>query len=129
MSVDLGQIEFLINVAAVGGIIYHIGKKEGEFSDKIDRECDKLDIKINALRMDFLKLSTEVQHIPKMIQTREEILRNDLKLAREQDRKDFSIGQSNDDRRIKRCSSTVAEIEKQLQDRQIYLKLNRNTHF
>ena len=126
---SLSEIDFLITLVGIGGMIYHVGKKEGEFNDKIDRECDKIDSKVTSLRMDYVKLTTEVQQIPKMIGTREEILRNDLKLAREQDRKDFSIGQENDDRRIKKCTATVAQIENQLRDKQIYLKLDRNTHF
>ena len=129
MATTLSQLEFVINVLAIGGIIYHVGKREGEVLQRVDAECDKMQKQINALRLDFLKVTSELQQIGTMIKTREEILRNDIKNERNADLQDFKTGQENDDRRIKKCVRTVEEIEKQLQDKQIYLRLPRNTHF
>lgn len=123
------EVEIIINVAAIVGIVYHVGKKEGEILQKVDRDGDNMMKTINTLRMDFVKLSSEVKEISTMIRTREEILRNDIKNERQRDLKDISLGQQNDDRRIKRCQNTLQEMERQLQDKQIYLRLPRDTQF
>lgn len=129
MSIALSQVELIINIGAICGIIYHIGKKEGEILQKVDKECDNLDAKVSALRLDYAKLISQSNQLKISIKDREDILKREIEITRQQDRKDFSIGQENDDRRIRKCCATVSQIEKQLQDKQIYLKLDRNTHF
>ncbi|MDJ0718141.1 MAG: hypothetical protein QNJ54_28600 [Prochloraceae cyanobacterium] len=117
-NLALSQIEIIINVAAIVGIVYRMGVKEGETERKINRACDAIEKKISEHKIRIVKTELDLKDLEKSLSTRDTILR-----------KENEWGQAQDDRRIRRIFGILGDMEKKLKDRGIYLDSNRSTHY
>lgn len=118
MSIALSQLEIVINIVAIGGILYRMGVKEGEIDKKIDKACDRLERQISELKIRVVKKEMDFKDLEKSVCNKEQVLR-----------KEYEWGQNKDDRRIKRLYDIVKDIETKLKEHKIYLDTDRATHY
>ncbi len=116
MILDTNSTQLLINFGIIAGFVWHTAKKDEEVDKKISKACERIEFKLQELNIKLTQANMEIKEIPKMMDLREELLRNEVEQ-----------GQSKDDRRIKKIHDIIKAIEKALQDRQIYVNTERKT--
>lgn len=117
-STALSQLEIIINVVAIGGILYRMGVKEGETERKINRACDRIEKLTSENKVRAIKLELDLKDLEKSLENRDKILRTEHEWA-----------QGNDDRRIKRIFGILKELEDKLKAKGIHLDASRSTHY